>query len=145
MKRLLALTAALAAIPFVGPGAASSDTATSARYVPGNYSGRTSQGLPISFRVSRSAVSRLAYRSTARCSDGVRRTTPTGPLRGSLRIRRDRFSGGIRSETFRLAISGRLSGRRGSGSFRELYSGQNAEGEQVTCDSGVVRFSVRRR
>ena len=137
MKRLLAVTATVAAIMLVGPGAAS------ARYVTGTYSGRTSQGLPMSFKVTRGKVSAIKYEVRINCTDDYTRTFPSGTLQASFPIRRDRFDGRTERRTFRFRIVGRLSGRVSSGYFHARYiSGYQGANQ---CASGRIRFSVKRR
>jgi hypothetical protein len=120
------------------------------------YAGKTRQDLPVSFRVSRSGKKLVRFRVTleVECSGGdvtsvrqVRFRQATDFIQvnrddtfsGDTRIRGDR---GDEVRGGRLAVNGRfVSRRRARGSLHERL--RVADG--LRCDSGRVRFTVRRR
>lgn len=80
----------------------------------GTYSGRTSQGLPISFMVDRTAVQYVSFRWRAKCVDG--RVHTNGIALGGTRIRGRHFSvHGLLNTGGRARVSGKLSGGRARG------------------------------
>lgn len=93
---------------------------------PGTYTGTTSQGLPIFFTVSRTAVRSVLFRWRGRCGDGKAHTN-TVFLRGRALVHRRRFSLGGRLDTGGSArVSGRLEGVRASGTLSR--TGASASG-----------------
>lgn len=86
----------------------------------GNYTGITSQELPIFIAVSRTAVRSVVFRWRGRCGDGKAHTN-TVILRGRARVRHGHFSLGAHLDSGGSAsVSGRLDGDHASGTLSRL-------------------------
>lgn len=92
----------------------------------GNYTGVTSQELPIVIGVSRTAVRSVFFRWRGRCGDGKAHTNAV-ILRGRARVRHGRFSLEGRLDSGGSAsVTGRLDGSRASGTLSRV--GASASG-----------------
>ena len=92
-----------------------------ASFEPGTYVGETSQGLPISFTVSRSAIGYLSFQWRAHCADG-RIHTNTISL-GGAEVYGGRFAVGGELNTLGMAhVDGRLRGNRAAGALSRWRS-----------------------
>src|SRR6266511_314076 len=143
-RKLVAVSVVAALAAALGPtpsaaGAPAADRAT-----------KTSQGQPVSVKTSRRGV-RFSIGWSAACNDGgdpfVATTSTTKPLK----LRKGRFGvagsftgkGADRVEvSYTVALSGRVKGRKGSGTWRITAAGPDTAGGRWTCDTGAVTWSA---
>jgi hypothetical protein len=105
----------------------------------GTYKGKTSQGLPIVVRVSRTAVLSIDFEWRAKCADGQRHRN--GISIGGDRISRRSFStGGILNTGGKVHVDGRLRGRVAWGHLSRW--GPSAFGT-FNCPARGVRWKAR--
>src|SRR4051812_14119862 len=109
------------------------------------YSGKTSEGLGVSVRVSRGGgyVARMAIRYHVKCTDGARGTPVTDLF--DLRIDADggfgfdgTYTGRVDKSRNHVRMHGTISRQRASGSFR-----LTAKRGKTRCHSGRVRWHAR--
>jgi hypothetical protein len=106
---------------------------------PGTYTGTTSQDLPISIAVSRTAVRSVLFRWRGRCSDGKAHTNAI-LLRGRARVQHGHFSLAGQLESGGSArVSGEIEGLRASGTLSR--KGANASG--VRCVVKGIGWDAR--
>jgi hypothetical protein len=139
----LAAVTALAVALGVTPGAAGAPAG-------GRTSAKTSQGQAMSLKTSRRGV-RFSIGWSAACNDGgdpfVATTSNTKPLK----LRRGRFgiAGSFTGKaadgvevSYTVSLSGRVKGRKGSGSWRIAASGPDTQGGRWSCDTGAVSWTA---
>ncbi|MFL5843604.1 MAG: hypothetical protein ACJ762_02855 [Solirubrobacteraceae bacterium] len=126
-RLLLALTlTAACALPATAPAA-----------TPGNYSGKTAQGLGITMTAGRHWISSVRLKVRDQCAT---RGVDNGP--DHVKVHKDgRFRFVFTSQTSRFALSGRVRGRRITGRF----SLRLTAGDGRLCTAGPVAFTVRLR
>jgi hypothetical protein len=106
---------------------------------PGKYTGDTTQDLPISITVSRTAVRSVAFRWRGRCGDGETHMN-TVILRARARVRHGHFSLGARLDSGGTArVSGRLDGDHASGTLSRV--GASVSGTRCTVKG--IRWHAR--
>lgn len=92
--------------------------ATAVAVKAGPYSGHTTDGRPVSFRVSGHRVRAFTFQARFACNNGTGFVTHA--TFRSLRIRRNRFSGAFanRQRSLATTIRGRFRGRTATGTIR---------------------------
>jgi hypothetical protein len=101
----------------------------------GKYKGKTSQGLPISFTVSSTAVASINFRWRARCADGRKHSNTI--IAGGGPLHNGRFSlGGTLNTGGTAHVAGQLKGSTASGTLSR--SGPSAFG--TNCLAAGVKW-----
>lgn len=102
------------------------------------YSGRTSQGKPICFTLwpSGKRIGEYAYGARDTCGNATTRTT----ARNGIPVANGSFSTTFGQSFFK----GRVTGTTASGTLRSKRTEYGAI-PPVTCDSGIVRWTARRK
>ena len=105
----------------------------------GTYKGKTSQGLPITLRVSGSAIPSVQFDWRARCADGKRHRN-TILVSGGRIHRRSFFTRGVLNTGGKFRVRGKLRGRVAWGSLSRW--GASAFGT-FNCPARGVRWKAR--
>jgi hypothetical protein len=130
--------------------------AANGRFPTGRYSGRTSQGLPISFKIAHRHVSKLRFRVRMECSDYEVTVTLKLPRRRvnrlpsgvphSLRPHHPFFW--VRHHTRRSDVDPMIGEYRGhgrvKGEFDSVYEDNTGAPEQCSPPNVTVKFKAHR-
>lgn len=145
ISRSTALCTALVAAVAIVPAASAVKLPGRAKYV-----GKTSDGSTVQLRLSHDAkrVARLRIHYKLRCDNGRRSETYTVILNAPVRGRRHfraagTYTGSADRSTNRFTVTGNLSRRRASGTFK-LSNMRRVAGKRVRCSSGRLRWHARR-
>ena len=108
---------------------------------PLSFSGRTRQrGLPIRFSIANHQIRGMTFSAVFRCSDrqGVSWATRLSPFAFRQTGRFNASPPPLGTINDSVTISGRVKGRRATGSFSETYTSVLGN----TCKSGTVKFTA---
>jgi hypothetical protein len=133
-----ALSALLCALALMSPTAGLA--ARGPGFKAGTYKGKTNQGLPITLRVSSSAVPSIQFDWRARCADGKRHRN-TILVNGGRIHRRSFFTRGVLDTGGKFSVKGKLRGRVAWGNLSRW--GPSAFGT-FNCPARGVRWRAHR-
>jgi hypothetical protein len=146
IRSLAAALAAIAALAAVAASPAPAESAAAPR-------GSTSQGERATVKYSKGKV-KLSLTWRADCHDGGEAFRGTVSVPSGLRLHGKRF--GVSEQgredgadgvavAYRASLKGRVRRRLVKGTWRLTVSGTYADGGRFSCDTGVVRFTVKVR
>jgi hypothetical protein len=116
----------------------------------GRYRGKTTQKLPVGFRVAKARVRSLTFTIDLKCSDGSTSRAIDSGFPSMPVSRSGRFSGNFDDSTGaeNVRIAGRLIGKTARGTLRvtERLNArhQDAPKGKTLCDSRTRRYTARR-
>lgn len=142
MKRLLGI--GLLTVALCAPASAT------AGFKTGPYSGKSAQG-PISFKLTKTSVTKLKFKLAFTCTDG---DSFTSTVKGFPKLKIKQAKRGVvlsnadRSKRFLFRITS-LKGSKAKGHIHAKWTYDefdNPDGDgSVVCDTGVRKFSAKRR